>query len=159
MPDRNRWISRRWISALAAASLALVLPAATLAGHRDSAARHHGDRHRVEHPGSRDRYGAHDRRRPSDRYDAHDRYRHGSHHGHGPRWWGFAPRPRPYPVHVHGSSCGHRESAYGHHCRPCGHRYDSIALLHEHVHSVHHVPFWKLPFVIFAKAMGHYYYG
>ena len=149
MTDRNRRISRRLVTALAAAGLAFALPASALAHHRDGGARHH-DGHRGGH------YERVHHRRHDHRYDRHRGHSHGHRRGWG---WGWRHRPRPYPVHVHGSSCGHRRSDYGYYCRPCGHRYDTIDRLHHHVHHVHHVPFWKLPFVIFAKAMGHYYYG
>lgn len=149
MTDRNRRTSRRLVTGLAATCLALALPAGALANHGESGARRHDRGHdshrRVEHRHRYDRY---------DRHDRYDRYR-GS-YGWG---WGHHRRPRPYPVHVHGSACGHRQSDYGYYCRPCGQRYDSIDHLHHHVHHVHHIPFWKVPFVIFAKAMGHYYYG
>ena len=150
MTDRKRRISRRLVTGLAATCMALALPAGALAGHRDSGARHHDGRHDSHHRVERRRsYDRHDRHA---RYDRHDRYR-------GDYGWGHHRRPRPYPVHVHGSSCGHRQSSYGYYCQPCGQRYGSIDRLHHHVQHAHHIPFWKLPFVIFAKAMGVYYYG
>ena len=158
MTDRNRRISARLATAVAATCLTLALPAGALASPRDAGARHHDGRHdsssRVEQRRGYDRHARHDRYDRRDRYDRQDRHR--SNRGGG---WGFRPPPRPYRVHVHGSSCGHRQSSYGYYCQPCGQRYDNFDRLNQHVHHVHHVPFWKLPFVIFAKAMGHYYYG
>jgi hypothetical protein len=148
MTEHNRRISARLATALAIVSLSLALPAATLAGHRDVGARPHDGRH---HPSQRVEH-----RRGYGRYDRHDRHRPQRGFGYG---WGNHHRPRPYRVHLHGSSCGHRQSSYGYYCQPCGQRYGSFDRLSHHVHQVHHIPFWKLPFVIFAKAMGHYYYG
>jgi hypothetical protein len=41
---------------------------------------------------------------------------------------------------------GHHERAYF--CGPCNHRFSNYNALSHHVHRVHHIPLWRLPFVI-----------
>jgi hypothetical protein len=167
MIDSNRRIARRLATALAAAAFSLALPTGALA-ERGHHGRGHGQSHGDQGPGYSQSHGdrgpgylrspggSHGRPHRGDHH-SFDQRRHGHYRSHDSRWGHH--RPRPYPVHVHGASCSHDRSDYGYYCQPCGHRYDSLGRLHYHVSHAHHIPFWRLPFVIFAKAMGFYYYG
>lgn len=73
-------------------------------------------------------------------------------------------------VRVHGPYC-ESNSRHAHHrrhhraapryaCRPCGQHFGSYRVLRRHVHQHHHVPFWRVPFLLFAHAFGHVtFYG
>jgi hypothetical protein len=144
---------QRFQTAMLATAVATVftfaVPGIALAGHEDRAERGHQGRDdfRREH-------GGHDWRYRPIRYDDHRRHR--THRGHGPR------------VRYHGSSCGRDAYRYGHqerrvknyyYCTPCSHRFDSLHGLRRHVSHHHHVPFWRLPFMVVASTAGWFFHG
>ena len=102
-------------------------------------------------------YRGHDRHGGGwDRYDRHEGHyrhenrRHRRHHRHGYRHaYRHAYRHSlGYPVYAHGGYGfgAQREAAY--YCGPCRHRFNGYDELSVHVHRTHHIPIWRLPFVI-----------
>lgn len=85
-----------------------------------------------------------------------------------PWWHQNMSRPRPAFGHAPGhAECdrpsGHRHgnhvrrTAYA--CAPCRHRYRDYGAFTRHLHHHHHVPFWRMPFVIVHAAVGWIFYG
>ncbi len=134
--DRSRTRFRRrrqWLIALAVLTATTGVAGTAFAGDRQHS-RHHG-------------------------FSGHHGGQHGRHHGGHQRRhrYGFSVlHHRSYPVYVHGysgySGYAHREPAY--YCAPCSHRFGSYDALSRHVHHRHHVPLWKLPFVIVDSVLG-----
>jgi hypothetical protein len=71
-----------------------------------------------------------------------------------------APCERPragYAPHRHEYDRRVRREAY--HCAPCRHRFHDYDAFTRHVHHHHHVPFWRIPFVMVEAAFGWIFYG
>ena len=80
---------------------------------------------------------------------------HGGHHysGYYPHHWGVRVlHHRSYPVYLHGGA-GYANHEAGYYCGPCNQRFGSYDGLSNHVHHRHHVPLWKLPFVIIDSVL------
>ncbi len=158
-------IVNRWgrIATVLGAALAFALTAApeARAGHRndeDSDSRRYHRRGRT-HPSHVVTV------RPDRRQGRHWRHhRHHRHHRHcGHRWhndrshgivYGYGTprhprRARVFRVHEHGR----------YYCAPCRHAFRSRHTFHDHLHDHHHVPLWRLPFVIVHSALGWVFYG
>ena len=125
LDNERRNRRRRWVTALAVLLTTTFLAGPALADHR-----------RYRHSDWRHGYQGHHERGHHWRQVRHS-YRH----------------QRGYPVYVHGSQrYAHHEAGY--YCGPCSHRFGSYAALSHHVHDRHHVPLWKLPFVIVDSIVG-----
>ncbi len=130
---RNR--RRQW-----AAALAVLLTATFAAG--PALADHQRNRRHDRHDGYGQRHNGHDdhRRHNKRRHHRRKAYRH----------------HRGYPVYAHNSySRGHyRHSEPAYYCGPCNQRFSDYDALSGHVHRVHHIPIWRLPFVIVDSVLG-----
>ena len=76
-----------------------------------------------------------------------------AHWGHG----GHRYAPRRWQGHHHGH--GHQARQASYHCAPCRHRFHDYGAFQQHVHHHHHVPFWRVPFVMVEVAFGWIFYG
>ena len=148
MIHRSRSIGAKALGMALAASIAvLALPGAASAGH--------GDRYERRHDRHERRIDRHERR-----IDRHENRHFRQHRRHGRRHGG-------HRVIVHGDYCGsnyarharsHRQQR-GYYCEPCGHRFHARDHFHRHLLHDHHVPLWRLPFVIVHSAVGWVFYG
>lgn len=75
--------------------------------------------------------------------DVHWRHRYGP-HGHRDRY--------DHDYRHHG-----RRAAYQ--CAPCRHRWHDYGAFRSHLHHHHHVPVWRIPFVMVEAAFGWVFYG
>jgi len=87
----------------------------------------------------------------------HD-HRHGRHgkHGHGPAF-----RPPGYdhrPAHSFRHAAAHRHAST-YYCKPCNNRFKNRSGLHAHLSGHHHIPPWRLPFVVVHNTLGWVFFG
>ena len=68
---------------------------------------------------------------------------------------------RRYEGRHYGRGYGHGYDRYpdSYYCKPCGHRFHSRRKFHDHLHHHHHIPLWKLPFVIIHTTLGWIFHG
>ncbi len=110
------------------------------------------DRDRRYHRRGHDRRATrHFRHGDHDRHDRHVRsHRHRYDRGHlHRRHHGPPAHARVVRVHDHGK----------YYCKPCRHYFKKRHAFHDHLHDHHHVPLWRLPFVIVHSAIGWIFYG
>jgi hypothetical protein len=119
---------------------------------------------RSAHRGNDDR----DRRdhRDADRnrgHDDHDKYKgkqkHASHKGHG-----NGPSQHKYRYNDHRPAHSYRQAAAHSHgspyyCKPCNHRFESRVGFNSHLGGRHHIPPWRMPFVIVHHTFGWIFFG
>ncbi len=136
-------------------------------GHRGHS-RHRG--HFARHRGHHDRHYGHHRGNHG-RHFGHQRGHHGRHYGHYGHYGKHYKKHHGKHRKHYGHSYGYYDG-YGHHgkvrvyrhsspyyCAPCNHYFRSRHSFHDHVHSYHHIPLVKLPFVIVRSALGWIFYG
>ncbi len=90
------------------------------------------DRHHNRHP------------RHHNWYDSH-----GYQYGHHSRYGGA----RVYQYY----RADYRQERY--YCAPCNHYFDSRPNFHSHLNQRHHIPLWKIPFVIVHSTLGWIFHG
>jgi len=130
--------------------------------HRDGDRREHRDRGHARHASQR-RWNGHDAR-DSGRghkygHDKHFRGRGNGHkHGH---YKQFSKRQR-HAAHEYRTR-GHRGDGHyaraPYYCRPCNRRFAGQHDFHGHLHGHHHIPPWKLPFLIVHNTLGWVFFG
>jgi len=160
------------LTGLAAAML--TIPATAFAGHDERRSRtedRDGDRDdRADH---RDRDGDRAHQRDSDRDHRRDsryttdrnRHRHSQkarHHNHGHKY-GHSYKAR-YDRHNHRPAHSYRQASAKRHnapyrCEPCNRRFNSRSGFHGHLSGNHHIPPWRLPFVIVHHTLGWVFFG
>ncbi len=130
---------RQWATAMAVLLTATFAAGPALADDRRS-------RRHDRHDGYSQRVDRHDDHRRHDRRHPRRHYRRSYRHSRG------------YPVY---SYSGYSSRAY--YCGPCNHRFSNYNALSHHVHRVHHIPLWRLPFVIvdsvFHNIVGFIFHG
>ena len=163
MMNRNR---SHWLETISLALCAAVLTLG-LAGAAD--AKDRGDRrqHVTVEDGDRSNHRGHGRSHAERRSDARD------------RWFHRHSSRTPYQKSFHARRDGHHylsharrqhtpHYAHGvkytkHHakfqCRACNHRFRYQRDFYDHVHHRHHVPFWRIPFLLVHTSFGWNFYG
>jgi len=159
--NRSHWLETICL-ALSAAVLTLGLPGSADAKER-------GDRHRYATVEDDDRANHRDQGRSHAERRSHARDR--SFHRH--------TSPTPYQRTLHARRHGHH---YRHHakrqhtphyaqgvkytkhyamfqCRACNHAFRYQRDFYDHVHQRHHVPFWRIPFLLLHASTGWIFYG
>ena len=163
MLNRNRSRGLETISlALCAAVLTLALPGAADAKER-------GDRHPNvtvgdhDRPNHRDKHRSHVARRSNardrwfHRHDSRTSYRKARH----ARRDGHYDRPHAKRQHTphYAHDVKYNKHHVKFHCRACNHTFRYQRGFYDHVHHRHHVPFWRIPFLLGYANFGWIFHG